>query len=333
MTPGAEEASPLQRVLASVRRAGASLQDRFGDRPIVDVALGVFRRDREINGTVVGSAVAFRLFLFFVPLLLVVVGVAGFLSSVIDPDDVNDQAAIGGRLAEQIDTALSQPTQTRWLATAGGLVGVATAGYSLSKVLVAASTLAWRLPERPKASPRIVGVLAGLIAGIGIIAAITNRIRTELGIGVASFSFVAAFLIYLVAWIVVSMMLPRGTTDVAAMLPGAVLVSLTLTTMQAISQLYLPGRLSRASALYGTFGATVVTLGWFFFLGRAIVVGFAVNAVINERFGTIARFVFSWPLVRILPRRSSLIRRVFGLDDIEVVTPPSLDGPPPTRPD
>jgi uncharacterized BrkB/YihY/UPF0761 family membrane protein len=333
MTRGAGDASPVRRIQASLQRTGASLQDRFGDRPIVDVALGVYRRDREINGTVVGSAIAFRLFLFFIPLLLVVVGVAGFLANVVDPDDINDQAAIGGRLAEQIDTALSQPTQTRWVATAGGLVGVATAGYSLSKVLVAASTLAWGLHERPKASPRIVGVLAGLIAGIGIIAAITNRIRTELGIGVASFSFLAAFLIYLVAWVIISMMLPRATTDVAAMLPGAALVSLTLTAMQAISQLYLPGRLSRASALYGTFGATVVTLGWFFFLGRSIVVGFSVNAVISERFGTIAKFVFSWPLLRILPRRSALIRRVFRLDDVDAVDHRSLDGRPPAAPE
>ncbi len=84
--------------------------------------------------------------------------------------------------------------------------------------------------------------------------------------------------------------------------------------MQAISQLYIPNRLSRASELYGTFGATIVTLGWFFILGRTIVLAIVFNAVIHERFGSITNFVFSWPLIRLL-RKSSLVRRVFDLEE------------------
>jgi membrane protein len=295
----------------------AALNERFRryeGKPLVDVGLRMYQRDRSINGTVVGSAIAFRLFLFFVPLLLFLVGFAGFLSAAVDPDEVNDGAGLTGSLAVQIDTALSQPTQTRWVAVLVGLTGTITAGYALSKVMVASSVLAWRLEQRPKASPRIVGAIVGLIAGVGLIALIVNRIRRELGLGVASVSFLVAFVAYLVAWLLVSMMLPRATKDVGALLPGAALVALTLTAMQAISQLYIPDRLSRASALYGTFGATIVTLGWFFILGRAIILGAELDAVIHERFGRITNFVFSWPLVRLL-RRSRLVRRVFGLDE------------------
>jgi membrane protein len=287
---------------------------RYEGMPLVDVGMRIYQRDRTINGTVVGSAIAFRLFLFFVPLLLFLVGIAGFLSQAVDADDVNDEAGLTGNLAAQIDSALSQPTQTRWVAVLVGLSGIVTAGYSLSKVMVASSALAWQLEQRPKASPRIVGAIVGLIAGVGLIALIVNRIRRDLGIGVASVSFLAAFVVYLVAWLLVSMMLPRATKDAGALLPGAAMVALTLTAMQAISQLYLPDRLSRASALYGTFGATIVTLGWFFILGRAIILGIVFDAVIHERFGRITNFVFSWPLVRLL-RRSSLVRRVFNLDD------------------
>jgi uncharacterized BrkB/YihY/UPF0761 family membrane protein len=295
----------------------ASLTERFRryeDKPLVDVGLRIYQRDRTINGTVVGSAIAFRLFLFFVPLLLFLVGIAGFVSNTVDPDDVNDEAGLTGSLAAQIDSALSQPTQTRWVAVLVGLSGVVTAGYSLSKVMVASSALAWHLDQRPKASPRIVGAIVGLITGVGLIALIVNRIRRDLGLGVASVSFLAAFLVYVVAWLLVSTMLPRATKDAGALLPGAALVALTLTAMQAISQLYIPDKLSRASALYGTFGATIVTLGWFFILGRAIILGIVCDAVIHERFGRITNFVFSWPLIRLL-RRSSIVRRVFNLDE------------------
>ena len=85
--------------------------------------------------------------------------------------------------------------------------------------------------------------------------------------------------------------------------------------MQAVSQLYLPDRLNRASELYGAIGTTIVTLGWFFIFGRAIVLAMAVDAVIYERFGSISQFVFSLPAAAApaaAVRRGSA--RFFGLD-------------------
>jgi uncharacterized BrkB/YihY/UPF0761 family membrane protein len=285
--------------------------------PMIDVGLRIFRRDRESAGSVVGSAIAFRLFLFFVPLLLLVVGVLGFMAAWIHPDDVNTHAGVAGTVADQINTALTQPGSSRWIATILGLFGMALAGRSLSKVLVAASCLAWRLPVRAKASMRVVGGFAGLTAGIGLVAAIINRIRADLGLAAAGLSFLAAFVIYALAWLALSTALPRTTNDPGALLPGAVIVGLTLAGMQAVSQLYLPDRIERASELYGAIGTTVVTLGWFFIFGRAIVLAMVLNAVIHERFGTISQVVFSLPVLRILPRKSQWIRRFFDLETEE----------------
>ena len=39
----------------------------------------------------------------------------------------------------------------------------------------------------------------------------------------------------------------------------------------------------------------------------------SVDAVIYERFGSITQFVFSLPLLRILPRKSPKLRKLFGL--------------------
>ena len=131
----------------------------------------------------------------------------------------------------------------------------------------------------------------------------------------ASISFLAAFALYVVAWMILHAMLPRATNDPGALLPGAVLMGATLAAMQAISQLYLPSRFGRASALYGAIGTTVVTLGWFFFIGRAFVAALALDAVIHERFGSISRFVFALPLLRLIPRHSRLVRRIFDLEE------------------
>src|SRR4051812_6586834 len=68
-------------------RAKTTLDDNRGHWP-VDVAVRIYVRDQEDAGTLVGSAIAFRLFLFFVPLLLFVVGLTGFLTSFVEQDDV-----------------------------------------------------------------------------------------------------------------------------------------------------------------------------------------------------------------------------------------------------
>ncbi len=69
------------------------------------------------------------------------------------------------------------------------------------------------------------------------------------------------------------------------------------------------------AALYGALATTIVTLGWFFFAGRAMVLGMAVDAAVFERFGSVSRFVFRLPIVRLLPRRFRWVRRFFDLSD------------------
>ncbi len=295
--------SPLRQRLA-----------RYEHIPVVDVLARTARRDRVSAGAVMGSAIAFSLFLFFVPLLLVVVGIAGFASGFVNARAASSTAGIYGKLGAEISAAFHQPGFTRWFALLTGLFGVLMAGRSLSRVLHVASAAAWRLPlSGSRASLRTAGVVAGLICGIAMIAILVNRVREDLGLEIAGLTFVPALVIYGLAWLGVSMMLPRATPDPAALLPGSLLVALTITVMHAISEFYLPDRLDRASELYGAIGTTIVTLGWFFILGRGIMLAMELNAAIYERYGSISQVVFSLPFFRVLAHRSARVRRFFGL--------------------
>ena len=280
---------------------------------MVGVGAGVVRRDGESGGSMMGSAIAFRLFLFFIPLLLLIVGIAGFASGHIEADQVGKSASISGGLGGQMRQAFSQSGRAPWVITILGIVGIVSTGRSLSRVLQAASSNAWGLPMTRKASLRVAGSIAGLACGMGLVSLLVNRARVELGLGVATLSFLPAFAVYGVAWLVISWLLPRGTEDPGALLPGAIFVAGVLTAMHAVSEFYLPDRFSRASELYGAIGATVVTLGWFFILGRAIVVAMVLNPVVYERYGSVSTLVFSLPVVRALPRRSARLRKFFDL--------------------
>ena len=310
-------AEPSDEPPSLVERAKTFALVRFGryeNVPVVGVAVDLLRRDSESAGALAGSALAFRLFSFFVPLLLLLVGLASFASGFISAEQVNHRSGVSGNLARQMSSAFSQSGQTPFLITGLGVVGVLTAGRSLSRALVAVSNSAWRLPMSGKSSMRVVGAIAGLAAGMGMVAIVANRVREDLGLGAAALSMGPAFAIYTAAWLITLLLLPSGTEDPGAVLPGAILMGGVLTGMQAISEFYLPNRFNRASELYGAIGVTVVTLGWFFILGRAIVLAIELNTVVYDRYGSVSTFVFSLPVVRALPRRSARLRRFFDLD-------------------
>ena len=290
---------------------------KYRDVPVVDVIFGTLQRDRQAAGWVMSSALAFRLFLFFLPLLLLTIGVAGFAAEIVDARSANRAAGISGGLAKEVSAAFHQPGLTRSFAVLLGLFGVLVAGRSLSRVLYAASAAAWGAPSGNRAPLRAVGAVAGLVTTMGVIAILISRVRESLGLGVASASFIPALLIYAIAWLGVSLFLPRVTRDPGALVPGSLLVALTITVMHAVSELYLPDRLDRASRLYGVFGTTVVILGWFFILGRAIIISIELNAAVYDRYGSLSQVAFSLPGLRIMARRSSRIRRFFDLTDAE----------------
>jgi len=314
--PGSKDLSLRHRLSdATASRVAAARQwaTRYQGVPVVDVVAGTYARDQESAGAVMGSAIAFRLFLFFVPLLLLFVGIAGFLTGYVGQDTLSRSAGVSGNLANQMSSAFHQSGVARWFAVLFGLFGALWAGRSLSRVLMATSAAAWGLSGKVRARLRTAGAIAGLACGMALIAILVNRIRESFGLGAAGLSFVPALAIYAVAWVAVSVLLPKGTDDPGAVLPGALLVGLTLAGMQAASELYLPERLSRASQLYGEVGATIVTLGWFFILGRVIVISMELNASVYARYGSISQLVFALPVLRSAAARSPRLRRFFDL--------------------
>jgi uncharacterized BrkB/YihY/UPF0761 family membrane protein len=318
------ESGEKRRWLARGRAALSARASKYQDTPVVGMGVALLRRDKEAAGTVAGSAIAFRLFLFFVPLLLFVVGVAGLISGFVHADQVSRGIGVSGGLAADIRLAFAQPGVTRWLAIGFGLVGVLTSGRSLSKVLVSSSAIAWRIPPPKRASMRTVGTVVGLVCCIGLLSILVNRLREAFGLGAASASLVPVFLVYVAVWIGVSLLLPRSTTDPGAVLPGAVVMAFIITALQALSEFFVPDQLSRANQLYGAIGTTVTTLGWFFFLGRAVSLSLELNAVLYERVGSVSTFVFSLPVLRILPRHVAWLRRFF---DLEISDPRRSEDP------
>lgn len=334
--PPADANAPgaFQRVTAwgrtQTERAAARLESMRDEVTIVDVGARVYERDKEAGGTLLGSALALRLFLFFVPFLLLVVGLIGVLGRPSDGSSTNDTAGLAGTMANYVNDAFSQGGRTPWIALAIGLSGVMTTGYSLTRALVVSSALSWRMSGKQQTPVRAIGIVVGLVISVALASAIANRISQAAGVAVSSVSILGMTAVYAVLWLLLFQALPRTTTDPGASLPGAALVGVVLGVLQLVTQLYLPNQVSNASQLYGQLGVLVAFLGWFFFLGRTIAFACAVNAVIYERVGSLSTVFFGLPVLRLIPQRVPAVGRYFALDhepDSDPVDPPGVQRP------
>ncbi|MGN6694544.1 MAG: YhjD/YihY/BrkB family envelope integrity protein [Aquihabitans sp.] len=318
-----------------LRRWGADVADGLGSwvehrrehwMPL-DLAITYYERDREALASVLGSAVALRLYLFFIPALIMGVGLAILLVGQDQVDSALTTVSISGSMAKDISSAVSASDGTGFAFLIGGLWLTVWAGWSLTRVLAACAGRAWRLdPKTSKATMPAVGALTAMLLLLLGCTLLLNRLRERHGIAADTTSWLFTFALVSAGWFVVSWFLPRRTNDPGALLPGAAAFGLALTALQWFMQFYLPRELAQTSKLAGQLGTSMVALGYLFLVGRLMAVSFIIDAVVFERVGSLSRFLFGLPLVRAIPRRYPVVAHFFDLpvreSDIRPATPP-----------
>jgi hypothetical protein len=309
--------------VAELRRradaAGSQLRDWFerrrAERVPYDLAASFYERDRESFASVLGAAIALRLFLFVVAISLLLAGALILVAGADAVRTVLSQANVTGNLAGQIGGAAARNSSAGISMVLLGLWLTLTNGRKLTNVLAACSASAWHLDSR-QARPTLrmaVGVTT-LVMVMMLTASGLNRLRDATGLGVETMSWAAATAVFGIGWFTVTSTLPRSTTDPGALLPGAALVGSVMAVFQWFMQFYLPTKIARSSEVMGSLGFTVATLGYMFVIGRLMAASLILNAVVWERFGSISGLVFSLPVLRRLPARSARLARFFDLD-------------------
>jgi hypothetical protein len=317
------EREPDEGRLAALRHRvedrGAQVSEWFegrrAERVPYDLAATFYERDRESFASVLGAAIALRLFLFVVAIALLLSGTVLLVVGSEAIRDVLSGANVTGSLAAQIVGAAARNGSAGITMLLLGVWLTLTNGRKLTNVLAACSASAWGLDAR-RARPTLrmaVGVTT-LVMVLMLTASLLNRIRDATGFGVETVSWAAASVAFGIGWFAVCWTLPRSTNDPGALLPGAVLVGLAMALLQWIMQFYLPTKIARSSEVMGSLGFTVATLGYMFVIGRLMAASLILNAVVWERFGSISGVVFALPLLRRLPQRSPRLARFFDLD-------------------
>jgi uncharacterized BrkB/YihY/UPF0761 family membrane protein len=253
--------------------------------PAVDAAFTVKERDRRLAGNLLASALAYRLFLWLLPVLLVLVAALGFLRDA-NPDNPADAArklGLGGYVASTVADASEQAQRSRWILVIVGLVALYSASTAGVKALRAVHALAWNLPTaKPRSMLASAAGFVGFALGAIVVTAAAGWLRDR-SAGPGLLATVLIFLLYVGLWLMASLRLPHAECPWTALLPGALLAGCGSQVLHLVSVYYLADKLQSSSELYGALGGAAAVLLWLFFIGRLIVASALLNATLWER--------------------------------------------------
>ncbi len=295
---------------------------------LLDFGGQLFERDVDARGSVLGSAIALRLFLFVLPATVTLVGLINVLR-------------LGSVLQEHLDASVTTGPISKalhdlsfWSALSivvSGLVLMLMAGYSLAKVLAACSGAAWGMTAREsKVSVSAMLALTGVLFSSIVAGSMFSRLREVGGLPATLTAWLAVMGSTGLMWFLVMLSLPRKVNDPGALLPGSLLMGVLYTLLQWFMQYYLPNRVARTSDTFGDLATTVATLGNFFFIGRIMASSFVFSAAVYERWGSVSQVLFDLPGVRRIARRSPKLQRYFSLSvpgAAELTDEPAADQP------
>ncbi|WP_426571841.1 YhjD/YihY/BrkB family envelope integrity protein [Aquihabitans sp. McL0605] len=333
--PPPEEARPTrtarlrQQATELGERAATELEQRRRKQPLVELAVTYYDRDKEAIASVLGAAIALRLYLFIIPVVAMIVGLAIALLGKDSVDRALTSNGISGTLAHDISSAASGSRGAGLALFIVALWLTLWAGRSLTKVLAASAGRAWRMDAKEtKATMIATGAITGTVTLMFGATLVLNRLRDKHGFAADTTSWAVTGVLFAGAWFLVTWALPRKTTDPGALLPGAAFMGVTLTALQWFMQFYLPDKITRANEFAGQLGMSMAALGYLFLMGRLIAVSFVIDAVVFERLGSLSRLVFAVPVIRAIPRRYPAVARFFDLNPSAEADP----GSPPASP-
>jgi uncharacterized BrkB/YihY/UPF0761 family membrane protein len=285
----AEEQEPAKRHRIAVGRARVeeqlttTYQRLESARPrsqTIDTAFRAWERDNATGGGVLSAAVAFRVFLFLVPYVFFCVVTFGLASeaSTESPTDLAKSVGVTGLMARTFASAAKLDTWSRvWAIVVSGFA-MFLAARALVKVVRITHGLVWRVAVPKLTSSNAAAALAiGLVSTQLVVGAGISWLRQQsflLGILSLVLSTGLVFGLYLFT----SRLLPRAECPWWALAPGAAIVAIGLTGLQAATVFYFAGSIERKSDTYGAIGTSLALLLWAYILGRIITAAIALNA-------------------------------------------------------
>jgi uncharacterized BrkB/YihY/UPF0761 family membrane protein len=287
------ETTPPSSRLHSLKAAQARVVDQMTDvrhrleeaRPrsrTVDSAFLALARDTESGGGVLAAALAFRVFLFMIPYIFVVIVLFDVAGSVADkdPHSVAKSAGIGGLTAQAVSASTKHLNGAgRFYALAVGLVGLYLGALGLLKTLRIVHGLVWRVRVNKLARPaRAVLVVVVLVTGSLLLSIAVDRLRRTSGLGGIGATVLYTVLPCGIWWLLEYGMPHAPRAGWKDLLPGSILFGIAVLGLHLFTVYWVAHLIKRRSATYGAIGAALALLFWAYVFGRIMTASAVLNA-------------------------------------------------------
>jgi uncharacterized BrkB/YihY/UPF0761 family membrane protein len=248
---------------------------------LLDIGLQVIERDSDIGGGILGGALAYRLFLFFLPLAFLLVGALGIASRWFDvsPTEIGRDVGVVSLVTKEVATSAKG---SGWWVSVVALVVLAYTMRVLYRAVAIVHALAWQRSAAAAKSTRSFRVFTLGVAAQLVLTAAKGPVRPP--DGVKNIIVLAAYPLGIAAiWLVMAMRLPHRTAGWLDLLPGAALYAVGLLLVHIFNVYVLELLHQSRSSTYGTLGSAAAVLLGLYFIGRLIVASAVLNATLFER--------------------------------------------------
>jgi uncharacterized BrkB/YihY/UPF0761 family membrane protein len=292
--PGQGTAAPVSRLersrlWAAARRADAErlaerAQDERSKHRSVDAIFEMADRDGEVGGGIIAGALAYRLFIWLLPLALVLVAGLGIASDANSesPQEAARSLGVQGLISSSIATAADSPN--RWYALLIGIPILVWATRSVLRVLIGAHRLIWTDERAHAPKPKLVAALRLLVLLLcfGAVSTIASAVRAwspAPGLVVTLFALV----FYAGIWLLITVRLPHRGSDWTALVPGALVFGIGIELLQVVVAYFITPYALAKQGTYGALGVAAALLVGLFLVSRLVVASAVVNATLWQR--------------------------------------------------
>jgi uncharacterized BrkB/YihY/UPF0761 family membrane protein len=266
-------------------RLQEELQARRQRSGMVDAGFLVQELDANVGGGILAGALAFRIFLFMVPLVYVVFTALSAVSRALGhgPAQLARDVGITGILASAVVKVDDQSAWAQATLVLGAVLAMLITAGSLMKALYVVHWLIWRVHRVMPAGlvPRLVLIGVTLVASALGVA--VNDVRASSGVAGAILAVLVITALSFALWWWVSWKLPHASAPAPALIPGAVLMAVGADVLQLLTTYWLGPLVARKTNTYGAVGIALAVLLWVYILGRIIVGSAGLNAALWYR--------------------------------------------------
>ena len=286
--PGQEEASRRRAWTATAQLRAQRIAERASversRHRSVDTIFEMADRDNEVAGGIIAGALAYRLFIWLLPLALVLVAGLGIAadSASESPEQAADSVGLAGLVSQSISGAAN--SSGRWYALLVGVPVLLYATRSVLRALIGAHRLVWTdvRAAAPKPTPRATLRLLGWMVCLGAVTLLGVSVRSWSGLaGLVGSALIA--LPYAGIWLLVSRRLPHRDAPIVALVPGALLFGVGAEVLHSVVVYVIEPYAVSKHGTYGALGVAATLLFGLFLLCRVIVAAAVLNATLWER--------------------------------------------------